>query len=204
MADNAVGGVTERLGPRKGRMTDMVNLGAGRVRLTFRIPARGLIGFRTEYLTITRGEGIMSSQPDGYEPWQGNVPKRTNGALVADAAGDSTAYDLFYIQDRGHLFLGAGVALYEGMVLGEHIYPSDLDVNVVRGRKLTNIRAAGRDDNIILTPPKQMSLEMALEWINSDELVEVTPKSIRIRKKSLDKGARYREQRDKKREAGQA
>lgn len=201
MPETAVGAVTEKLGPRKGRMTDMVHLGSGRVRLTFRIPARGLIGFRTEYMTLSRGEGILSSQPDGYEPWQGNVPKRQNGALVSDADGESTAYDLFYLQDRGQLFVGPGLPLYQGMVIGEHVYPNDLDVNVVRGRKLTNIRAAGRDDNIILTPPRTLSLEAALEWINNDELVEVTPKSLRIRKKSLDKGVRYREQRDKKREA---
>ncbi len=203
MPETSVGGVTERLGPRKGRMTDMVHLGSGRVRLTFRIPARGLIGFRTEYLTLTRGEGIMSSQPDGYEPWQGNVPKRLNGALVADTDGATTAYDLFHLQDRGHMFLGAGVELYQGMIIGEHVYPNDLDVNVVRGKKLTNIRTTSRDENVSLTPPRQMGLEQALEWINSDELVEVTPKSIRLRKKSLDKGVRYREQRDKKREAGQ-
>src|SRR5690606_12646655 len=111
------------------------------------------------------------------------------------------AYDLFYLQDRGQLFVAPNLPLYQGMVIGEHVYPNDLDVNVVRGRKLTNIRAAGRDDNIILTPPRALSLEAALEWINNDELVEVTPKSLRIRKKSLDKGVRYREQRDKKREA---
>jgi GTP-binding protein len=201
MPETAVGGVTERLGPRKGRMTDMVHLGSGRVRLTFRIPARGLIGFRTEYLTITRGEGIMSSQPDGYEPWQGNVPKRTNGALVSDADGESTAYDMFYIQDRGQLFIPPQTALYEGMVIGENAHPNDLNLNIVKGRKLTNIRAAGRDENIILTPPRVLSLEQALEWINSDELVEVTPKSVRIRKKSLSAAVRYREERDRKREA---
>ncbi len=203
LPESAVGAVTTKLGPRKGRMADMVHLGSGRVRLTFRIPARGLIGFRTEYLTLTRGEGIMSSQPDGYEPWQGVVPKRTNGALVADAEGESTAYDLFYLQDRGSMFIPPGIELYTGMVIGEHVYPSDLDVNVVRGRKLTNVRAASRDENIILTPPRAMGLEQALEWINSDELVEATPKSVRIRKRNLAKGARYREQREKKRESGQ-
>jgi GTP-binding protein len=200
MPETAVGGVTERLGPRKGRMTDMVNLGSGRVRLTFRIPARGLIGFRTEYLTLTRGEGIMSSQPDGYEPWQGNVPKRTNGALVSDRDGDATPYDMFYIQDRGLLFIPPGTPLYEGMVIGEHSHPNDLNLNIVKGRKLTNIRASGRDDNIILTPPHILSLEMALEWINSDELVEATPKSVRVRKRSLGSQARYREERDRKRD----
>jgi GTP-binding protein len=200
MPESAIGGVTERLGPRKGRMTDQVNLGSGRVRCTFRIPARGLIGFRTDYLTLTRGEGIMSSQPDGYEPWQGNVPKRLKGAIVADRDGESTAYDLFHLQDRAAFFLGAGVPLYQGMVLGEHVYPNDLDVNVVKGKKLTNIRTTSRDENVILTPPRQMGLEQALEWINADELVEATPKSVRIRKKSLDKAERYRAERDRKRD----
>ncbi len=202
MPDSAVGSVTERLGPRKGRMVDMAHLGSGRVRISFRIPARGLIGFRTEYMTLTRGEGIMSSQPDGYEPWQGTVPKRVNGAVVVETEGEATAYDLFHLQERATFFIPPGVSLYQGMVIGEHVYPADIDVNVVRGRKLTNIRAAGRDENVILTPPRVLSLEEALEWINSDELVEATPKSIRLRKRSLDKGVRYREQREKKRDAG--
>jgi GTP-binding protein len=182
-------------------MTDMVHLGSGRVRLTFRIPARGLVGFRTDYLTLTRGEGIMSSQPDGYEPWQGNVPKRKAGALVSDADGEATAYDMFYLQDRGFFFITPGISLYEGMVIGEHSHPNDLNVNIVKGRKLTNIRAAGRDENIILSTPRILSLEEALEWINADELVEITPKSIRVRKKSLSQAVRYREERDRKREA---
>lgn len=197
--ETTVGAITEKLGPRKGRMVDMQNLGSGRVRLQFRIPARGLVGFRTEFLTQTRGEGIMSAQPDGYEPWQGNIPKRINGALVSDRQGQATAYDIFNLQDRGQFFIPEGTDLYEGMIVGENSHPADLNVNLVRGKKHTNVRAAGRDENVILTPPRPLSLEAALEWINSDELVEVTPKSIRVRKRSLSAQIRHREERDRKR-----
>ena len=155
----SVGAVTERLGPRKGRMIDMSALGSGRTRLSFRIPARGLIGFRSEFLTITRGEGIMSAQFDGYEPWFGYIPKRSNGAIVSDRQGDTVPYALFSIQERGSLFVGPGVQVYEGMIIGENAHPSDLNVNACREKKLTNIRAAGRDENVILTPPRDMSLE---------------------------------------------
>ncbi|WNG47830.1 translational GTPase TypA [Archangium minus] len=198
--EGSVGAVTERLGPRKGRMTDMSQLGGGRTRLVFRIPARGLIGFRSEFLTITRGEGIMSSQFDGYEPWFGYIPKRANGAIVSDRLGETVPYALFSIQERGHLFVGPGVTIYEGMIIGEHVHPSELNVNACREKKLTNIRAAGRDENVILTPPREMGLEKALEWIADDELVEVTPKSVRMRKKALSSGERYRAERDRKRE----
>jgi len=198
--ESAVGLVTERLGPRKGRMMDMTALGSGRTRLTFRIPARGLVGFRSEFLTITRGEGIMSSQFDGYEPWFGEIPKRSNGAIVSDRQGDTVPYALFSIQERGTLFVGPGVQVYEGMIIGENAHPSDLNVNACREKKLTNIRAAGRDENVILTPPREMSLEKALEWIAADELVEVTPRSVRMRKKVLATGDRYKADRDRKRE----
>ena len=196
----SVGAVTERLGPRKGRMTDMTALGSGRTRLTFRIPARGLVGFRSEFLTITRGEGIMSSQFDGYEPWFGYIPKRSNGAIVSDRQGDTVPYALFSIQERGSLFVGPGVQVYEGMIIGENAHPSDLNVNACREKKLTNIRAAGRDENVILTTPREMSLERALEWIAPDELVEVTPKSVRMRKRVLATGERYKADRDRKRD----
>ena len=202
--DVAVGVVTERLGPRKGRMVDMTQLGAGRTRLQFRIPARGLVGFRNEFLTITRGEGIMSSQFDGYEPWFGYIPKRSNGAIISDRLGDTVPYALFSIQDRGALFVGPGVQVYEGMVIGEHVHPSDLNVNACREKKLTNIRAAGRDENVILTPPREMNLEKALEWISEDELVEVTPRSVRLRKKMLSVNDRYKAERDRKREQREA
>src|SRR2546423_11207777 len=145
----AVGAVTERLGPRRGRMTEMQNIRSDRVRLTFRVPARGLGGVRNEFLTVTRGEGIMSSQFDGYDAWQGKGARRANGALVNDPEGGTLAYAPFDIQDTGELFYGPGVPVYEGMICGEHAHPNDLDVNVTRGRKLTNVRAAGRDENII-------------------------------------------------------
>ena len=198
----AVGGVTETLGPRKGRMTHMESIGSGRVRLHFRVPARGLIGYRSEFLTTTRGEGIMSSQFDGYEPWQGHIPKRTNGAIVADREGSTVAYGLFSLQERGQLFFGAGVKVYEGMIVGENAHTDDIDVNATRGRKLTNIRAAGRDENVLLTPARIMSLEQSLAWINEDELVEVTPAAIRLRKKRLQSGDRYRLGRERKRVDG--
>jgi GTP-binding protein len=200
LPDPAVGAVTERLGPRKGRMVDMGSLGSGRTRLQFRIPARGLVGFRNEYLTVTRGEGIMSAQFDGYEPWFGPILKRSNGAIISDRAGDTVPYALFSIQERGTLFVGPGVQVYEGMIIGEHAHPSDLNVNACRGRKLTNIRAANRDENVILTPPREMGLEKSLEWIAQDELVEVTPKSVRIRKRVLSSNDRYKLDRDRKRE----
>ncbi|MER2561723.1 MAG: translational GTPase TypA [Myxococcaceae bacterium] len=196
----SIGVVTERLGPRRGRMVDMVQLGGGRTRVTYRIPARGLVGFRSEYLTITKGEGLMSSQFDGWEPHMGYIPRRSNGAIIADRLGDSIPYALFSIQERGKLFVGPGVQLYEGMIIGEHAHPNDLDVNASREKKLTNIRAAGRDENVILTPPIEMGLEKALEWIGSDELVEVTPKSIRLRKRMLGFNDRYRADRERKRE----
>jgi GTP-binding protein len=198
--ETAVGVVTERLGPRKGRMMDMATLGGGRTRVQYRIPARGLVGFRSEFLTITKGEGIMSSQFDGWEPYMGYIPRRANGAIIADRMGDAIPYALFSIQERGKLFVKPGDALYEGMIIGENAHPSDLDVNASRAKKLTNIRAAGRDENVILTPPFDMTLEKALEWIAEDELVEVTPKNVRLRKRTLAFNDRYRTERERKRE----
>ncbi|MDX2015413.1 MAG: translational GTPase TypA [Myxococcaceae bacterium] len=200
LPETAIGIVTERLGPRRGRMVDMVQLGGGRTRVTYRIPARGLVGFRSEYLTITKGEGLASSQFDGWEPHMGYIPRRSNGAIIADRIGEAIPYALFSIQERGKLFVAPGTQLYEGMIIGEHAHPNDLDVNASREKKLTNIRAAGRDENVILTPPTEMGLEKALEWIGSDELVEVTPKSIRLRKRMLGFNDRYRAERDRKRE----
>jgi GTP-binding protein len=197
--EDAVGAVTNNLGPRKGRMVDMQPLGSRRTRLQFRVPARGLIGFRGEFLTLTRGEGIMSSQFDGYEPWQGRIEKRKTGAIVSDREGEVVAYACFYGQERGALFVKPGEPVYTGMIVGEHSHDNDLDFNICKEKKLTNIRAAGRDDNILLTPPREISLEKALEWIAEDELVEVTPKSIRLRKKFLDPNTRYKLERDRKR-----
>jgi GTP-binding protein len=201
LPDTYVGAITERLGPRKGRMVDMAPLGSGRTRLQFRIPARGLVGFRGDYLTLTRGEGIMSSQFDGYAPWFGPIPKRASGAIISDRTGTTVPYALFSIQDRGTLFVPPGVQVYEGMIIGQHAHPTDLNVNACREKKLTNIRAAGRDENVILTPPMEMTLEMSLEWISEDELVEATPKSVRLRKRLLSATDRYKADRERKREA---
>jgi GTP-binding protein len=198
LPDDAVGSVTQAMGPRKGRMVDMQPLGSRRTRLQFRVPARGLIGFRSEFLTLTRGEGIMSSQFDGYEPWQGRIEKRKSGAIVSDREGQVVAYACFYAQERGALFVKPGDAVYTGMIVGEHSHENDIDFNICKEKKLTNIRAAGRDENIILTPPREMSLEKSLEWIAEDELVEVTPQSIRLRKKFLDPNLRYKLERDRK------
>jgi GTP-binding protein len=204
LPEDGVGGVTQSMGTRRGRMVDLQPLGSGRTRLQFRVPARGLIGFRGEFLTLTRGEGIMSSQFDGYEPWQGRIEKRKSGAIVADRIGDVIAYACFYAQERGSLFVRPGDKVYAGMIVGEHSHENDLDFNISKEKKLTNIRAAGRDENVILTPPRDMSLERALEWIAEDELVEVTPQSIRLRKKSLDQTMRYKIERDRKKGAASA
>jgi GTP-binding protein len=202
LPDDGVGGVTQSMGNRRGRMVDMQPLGSGRTRLQFRVPARGLIGFRSDFLTLTRGEGIMSSQFDGYEPWQGRIGKRTTGAIVADREGDTVAYACFYAQERGSLFVQPGDRVYRGMIVGEHAHENDIDFNICKEKKLTNIRAAGRDENIILTPPREMGLEKALEWIAEDELVEVTPSSIRLRKRFLDPTVRYKIERDRKKGIG--
>jgi GTP-binding protein len=198
LPEDAVGGVTQNMGPRKGRMIDMQPMGSKRTRLQFRVPARGLIGFRGEFLTLTRGEGIMSSYFDGYEPWQGRIEKRKNGAIVADRIGEVVAYAANYCQERGALFVKPGDAVYPGMIVGEHSHEGDMDYNICKEKKLTNIRAAGRDENVMLTPPREMGLEIALEWIAEDELVEVTPLSVRLRKKFLDPNARYKIERERK------
>lgn len=183
--DDSVGAVIERLGRRKGEMKDMEPAGNGSTRMTFEIPARGLIGFRTEYLTITRGMGIMHHEFLGYGKYKGEIPARTKGVLISMDQTETVAYALFNLQDRGEFFVGPGVAVYEGMILGEHNRDNDLVVNAGKGKKLTNMRASGSDENTILTPPRKMSLEQMVEFINDDELVEVTPQSLRLRKKIL-------------------
>ncbi len=180
-----IGVVTESLGPRKGKMTNMVNPGHGRVRLEFRVPSRGLIGFRSQFLTDTRGTGLMNHLFDGFEPWQGDIAKRKTGALVADRAGRTTTYALFNLQPRGTMFLSENAEVYEGMVIGENSRDKDLDVNATKTKKLTNMRASGSDESLLLIPAKNLSLEEALEFIKEDELVEVTPGLIRLRKKVL-------------------
>ena len=185
-----VGVVTQRIGGRRGRMMQMVNHGSGRVRMEFRIPSRGLIGFRTEFLTETRGTGIMNQLFDGWEPWQGEIDHRVTGALVSDRAGKTTAYAVDHLQPRGTLFVGPGEEVYEGMIVGENSRPNDLDVNITKEKKLTNMRAASADDFVRLVPPRLLNLEQAIEFIAEDELVEVTPKAIRLRKKILQANRR--------------
>jgi len=185
-----VGIVTQKLGTRKGKMSEMHNPGHGRVRLSFRIPSRGLIGFRSEFLTDTRGTGILNHLFDGWSPWQGPIAGRATGALVADRPGKTTTYALYHLEPRGTLFMGPGTKVYEGMILGESTRDSDLDVNVTREKKLTNMRAAGSDEALRLAPPREMTLDRALEWIDADELVEVTPSAVRVRKRVLPSNQR--------------
>jgi len=188
--EDFVGVVTQQIGMRRGRMQKMQNNGHGRVRLEFRIPSRGLIGFRSQFLTDTRGTGLLNHLFDGYEPWQGPISKRTTGTLVADRAGKTTTYALFHLQPRGTLFIQENTAVYEGMIIGENSRDNDLDVNVIKEKKLTNMRASGADEALQLIPPRFMSLEQAMEFIKEDELVEVTPQSVRLRKKILDPNKR--------------
>jgi len=187
-----VGVVMEQLGVRKGEMTNMHNHGYGRVRIEFRIPSRGLIGLRSQLLTDTRGTIVMNSLFDGYMEWQGEIPHRPTGALVADRGGISTAYALWNLQERGELFVGPGIDVYEGMIIGENAKDTDLDVNVVREKKLTNMRASTADEAIRLVPFRQLNLEQAIEFIAEDEFVEVTPKSLRLRKRALQANKRKR------------
>jgi GTP-binding protein len=179
------GTVIAMMGTRKGTVMRMVNHGSGRVRLEFRIPSRGLIGFRSQFLTDTKGTGIMNHLFAGWEPWHGPIPARTTGGLVADRTGVATAYAIANLQDRGEIFIEAGTEVYEGMLIGEHSRANDLDVNVTKEKKQTNMRASTADEAIRLIPPRKLSLEQAIEFINDDELVEVTPKTIRLRKKVL-------------------
>jgi GTP-binding protein len=187
-----VGVVTQKIGIRKGRMTNMVNHGTGRVRLEFRIPSRGLIGFRSQFLTDTRGTGLLNHLFDGYEAWQGDIPHRITGALVADRAGTVTAYAIERVQDRGEMFVEPGERVYEGMIVGENAREEDMDVNIVKEKKLTNMRASTSDETVHLMPAHRMSLEQALEWVREDEFLEVTPSSLRLRKRILQANIRPR------------
>ncbi len=182
--------VIEMLGIRKGQMTKMVNNGSGRVRMEFTVPSRGLIGLRSQLMTDTRGTAVMNSLFEGYIPWQGEIPMRPTGALVADRTGRTTGYALYNLQERGELFIGPGVDVYEGMVIGENSRSADLDVNVVKEKKLTNMRASVADEAIRLIPFRTLNLEQAIEFVNDDELVEITPASIRLRKKILESNRR--------------
>lgn len=188
----SVGTVTQLLGDRRGVMGKMHPVGANRARVEYRVPSRGLIGFRSIFMTETRGEGLLNTMFEGWDPYAGPLLRRKNGALVADRAGTTTPYALFNLQPRGKLFEGAGTKVYEGMIIGEHNRPNDLDVNCTREKKLTNIRAAGRDENVVLTPHRELTIEAALDWIDQDELVEVTPDSVRVRKAVLECNRRPR------------
>ncbi len=186
-----LGIVTEKLSLRKGRMMNLVNNGSGRVRAEFSIPSRSLIGYRGEFLTDTKGTGILNSLFAGYEEFRGDFPSRFSGSIVADRSGPSTSYALFHLEPRGHLFITPGTTVYEGMIVGEHNKEIDIDVNATKEKKLTNMRAAGKDDNIVCAPVQAITLERAITFIKDDELVEVTPKSIRLRKRILSAHKRY-------------
>jgi len=179
------GVVIAQAGARRGILSKMVNHGSGRIRLEFRIPTRGLIGFRSQFLTDTKGTGIMNHLFAGWEPWHGAIPARSTGVLVADRQGVATAYAIYNLQERGEIFVEPGTAVYEGMIIGENSRPNDIDVNVTKEKKQTNMRASTADEAIRLIPPRQLSLEQAIEFINDDELVEITPKTIRLRKRTL-------------------
>jgi len=185
-----IGVVMEQLGARKGEVANMHNHGYGRVRIEFRVPSRGLIGLRSQLLTDTRGTIVMNSLFDGYTEWQGEIPHRPTGVLIADRPGLTTSYALYNLQERGQMFVGPGVEVYEGMIIGENAKDTDLDVNVVREKKLTNMRASTADEAIRLVPHRQLNLEQAIEFIAEDEFVEVTPKTLRLRKKVLQANKR--------------
>jgi GTP-binding protein len=185
VAEEFQGVVIAQVGMRRGTMTKMVNHGSGRIRMEFRIPARGLIGFRSQFLTETKGTGIMNHLFAAWEPWHGAIPSRATGALVADRAGVATAYAIWNLQERGEIFIEPGAPVYEGMIIGENARANDLDVNVTKEKKQTNMRASTADEAVRLIPPRKLGLEQAIEFINDDELVEVTPGNIRLRKRVL-------------------
>ena len=195
--DDCIGNVIEKLGRRKAEMINMEPLDTGHTKVEFKIPARGIIGYRTEFLTDTKGEGTMNSIFDSYEPYKGEIQSRTRGVLVAFEQGTSVTYGLYNAQERGELFIGAGVEVYEGMIVGINSRNEDISINVCKEKHLTNTRASGSDEALRLVPPIQLSLEKAIEFIQEDELVEVTPKNIRLRKKILDSKTREREARRK-------
>jgi GTP-binding protein len=192
VAEDFQGVVIAQAGTRRGTMTKMVNHGSGRVRLEFRIPARGLIGFRSQFLTDTKGTGIMNHIFAGWEPWHGAIPARATGALVADRAGVTTAYAIWNLQERGEMFVEPAERVYEGMIVGENARNSDMDVNITKEKKQTNMRASSADEAVRLIPARKLGLEQAIEFINDDELVEITPKSIRLRKRVLAANMRPR------------
>jgi len=196
--DEFSGSVIETLGKRKAIMTNMVPMGDGQTRVEFEIPARGLIGYRGEFLTDTKGEGVMNHSFLDFRPYSGTVTSRKNGALVSMESGEAVGYSIFNLQDRGIMFIKPQDKVYNGMIIGEHSRENDLDVNPIKGKNLTNVRSSGADEAIKLVPPRELSLELALEWIEDDEIVEVTPTNIRIRKRELDPSLRRRQAKQKK------
>jgi len=187
--------VVDKMSRRKGELRDMRPSGGHKIRLTFLIPSRGLIGYHSEFLTDTRGTGIMNRLFAGFGPWKGPMEGRNSGSLISNSDGEAVHYALFYLQDRGTLFVQPGEKVYLGMILGEHSRGSDLDVNPIKEKKLSNVRAAGKEDAMLLTTPRRMSLEQALAYIEDDELVEVTPGALRLRKRFLDPNTRKRNER---------
>ena len=196
--EEKVGVITEKLSDRKGRMTNLQNHGSGRVNLEFSIPSRGLIGFRSQFLTDTQGAGIMNKLFDGYASWFGPIPQRKSGALVSDRNGKVTTYACIGMVDRGELFIGVGTDVYDGMIIGERNRDGDLNVNITREKKLTNMRASGSDNTVTLRPPKQLSLDQYIEFIAEDELVEITPENLRLRKMELDQNKRASQKKKEK------
>ena len=192
------GTVIERLGKRKAEMKSMLPMGSGFQRIEFEIPARALIGFRGQFLTDTKGEGIMNHSFLEFRPYSGGVESRSYGALISMTDGETLAFSLFGIQDRGVLFIGVQTKVYEGMIIGEHSRSNDLVVNPIKGKAQSNVRSSGADEAIKLIPPRDMSLERALEWIEDDEIVEITPQTVRIRKRELDSSMRRRYAKQKK------
>jgi len=188
--EDHVGTITEKLSVRKGKMINLQNNGFGRVTLQFKIPSRGLIGFRSQFLTDTKGTGIMNTLFDSYAPWHGNIPQRTSGVLIADRPGKVTTYASLGMVDRGELYLEVGTEVYKGMILGKRNRPGDLDVNITREKKLTNMRASSSDATVVLRPPQNLSLDQSIEFIAEDELIEITPIKIRLRKMELDANKR--------------
>ncbi|MGB9180992.1 MAG: translational GTPase TypA, partial [Pyrinomonadaceae bacterium] len=195
--DEFIGVVTEAMGRRKGQMTKMVNHGTGRVRLEFEAPSRGLIGFRNEFLTETKGTGLLNTIFLRWGEWMGEMRGRSTGSLVADRMGETTTFALFNLQERGAMFARPGTRVYEGMIIGENARAVDLDVNAIKEKKLTNMRAASADEAMRLVPVKDLSLEQALEFIADDELVEVTPQTIRLRKRVLKSNERPKREKNK-------
>ena len=192
--DEYMGTVIEKLGRRKGELVSIKESGGGWVKLEFSISSRGLFGYRSEFMTDTRGEGILNSIFDGYQPYKGDIPSRQHGSLVAFEQGEAVTYGLYHAQERGTLFIEPGTMVYEGMVVGQNHRQGDIEVNVCKKKHATNIRAAGSDEALRLTPPRKFSLEEALEFNDDDELVEVTPKNIRRRERILETSQRKRQQ----------